>query len=94
MHICIYIYIQKLFRESGTNLLQFRLNGSSGYLVLSTFCTCCLAAFYGVFFFFCPTVCVSLDFFQLVGQGWPFLFPPQYFFPQTVICGISLSSNY
>ena len=34
IHIYIYIYIlTKLFRESGTNLLQFRQSGSSEYLV-------------------------------------------------------------
>ena len=39
MYICIfiyayiYIYVTKLFRESETNLLQFRLSGSSGYLI-------------------------------------------------------------
>ena len=35
-----------------------------------------------VFFFFWPTNCVSFDFFQLVWQGWPFLFFSNiYFFP-------------
>ena len=33
--ISIYIWLQKLFRESGTNYLQFRLSGSSGYRIYS-----------------------------------------------------------
>ena len=49
------------------------------YLVLSTFCTCSLAAIYGGFFFW-PIDCVSVDFFQLVYQGWPFLFFPIYIY--------------
>ena len=45
------------------------------YLVLNTFCTWSLAAIYGVFFFW-PIDCVSVDFFQLLWQGWSLLFFP------------------
>ena len=66
------------------------------YLVLITLCNCSIAAFYGGFLFFWPTDCVSLDFFQLVWQGWPFLFfLPMTFllFTRAVIRDIWLSLN-
>ena len=63
IYIYIYIYLQKLFRVSGTHEIIFVT--ILLYLVLSTFCTCSLAAIYGVFFFH-QSIAYLLIFFQLV----------------------------
>ena len=62
-------------------------------------CNCSIAAFYGGFlFFFWPTDCISLDFFQLVWRSWPFLFFLSYdifsFFPRAVFRDIFISWRF
>ena len=60
-------------------------------LSIEHFLHCSLTALTVVFFFW-PTNCVSFDFFQLVWQGWPFLF--FFFFPKIYFLPLDSDSLY
>ena len=101
-YIYIYIYIYRYpdepLRRNYSRLVPDSLSNYRYYFALLSiehFFHCSLATL-TVFFFFWPTNCVSFDFFQLVWQGWPFLFffPKYIFFPLTVIHCIFSSSNH
>ena len=91
INLYIYIYIYKIaggwypdepLRWNCSRLVPDSGNNFCHYFALLSiehFLHGSLAAIYGGFFL--PIDCISVDFFQLVWQGWPFLFFQCIFFP-------------